>query len=87
MPQEDPYRFHARGLNSPATRHVAITPSDSADLPVRPRVLYCQAPGDVVVRDEMGLDLAYTVAQGQILPVGAVRVLATGTTATVYGWL
>jgi len=84
---DDPYRFHARGLDSPATRHVAITPSDSADLPVRPRVIYCHAAGNVLIRDEMGVNLTYTLVQGQILPVSATRVLATGTTATVYGWL
>lgn len=84
---EDKFRDEPRGLDSPATRHVLIVPSDSADLPVRPRVVYCQAAGSAVIRDELGADLTYALAQGQILPFSAVRVLATGTTATLYGWV
>lgn len=82
----DPFVHHARGLDSPADFHAPITPSDSQDLPLRPRVLYCQTAGSAVIRDRAGNDLTYTLAAGQILPISAVRVLATGTSATLTGW-
>lgn len=82
----DPFQNHARGLDSPASRHATITPSDTADIPVRPRVIFCQTSGSLVLRDGSGTDISYTVTAGQILPLSAVRVLATGTTATVIGW-
>jgi len=83
----DPFKYQARSREAPASQHFAITPSDSTDLPIRPRVLYCAADGTAVVRDGVGNDLSYSLLAGDILPVSAVRVLATGTTATLYGWI
>lgn len=82
----DPFGAHSRGLESPAACHAAIIPSDGADLPVRPRVIYCETAGTAVLRDKAGSDLSYALAAGQILPLSPVRVLASGTTATLYGW-
>lgn len=82
----DNFQAHQRGLESPADRHQAITPSDSAAVVPRPRALWCQTQGELALEDAAGTVLTYTVAQGQILPFRAVRVRATGTTATVYGW-
>jgi hypothetical protein len=82
----DNYIYKRTDLADPAVRHHAITPNDSADLAVRPRALYCTAAGDVVVRDQAGNDITYPMLAGQVLPFRAVRVLATGTTATVVGW-
>lgn len=76
----------ARGLESPALLHIAITPDDTADLPQRPRVVYCQGAGTAVLRDDKGVTLTYSLAQGQILPLSPARVFATGTTATLFGW-
>ena len=81
------FASYTRGLDSPAANHFAITPDDGADLPRAARVIYCHSAGDVALCDAAGTTLTYTLVQGQILPVAAVRVLATGTTATVYGWL
>lgn len=64
--------------------HVAITPSDSADLP-REMLIYCTVAGNVVVRDSNGTNMTYTVVAGDILPIIVKRVLATNTTATVIG--
>ncbi len=83
----DPFQHQARSLEAPATRHFGVTPSDGTDLPVRPRVLYCVSAGTAVLRDAEGADLPYELEAGDILPVSAVRVLATGTTALLYGWL
>ncbi|SEN49148.1 hypothetical protein SAMN04488003_11849 [Loktanella fryxellensis] len=81
------FSTHARGLSSPAGQHFAIQPSDGADLPRRPRVIYCQTAGTAVLRCEAGVTLSYALVQGQILPLSPVRVLAAGTTATLFGWL
>jgi hypothetical protein len=39
-----------------------------------------------VLEDATGTALTYLVQPGQIIPFRAVRVRATGTTATVFGW-
>ncbi|MCX5493088.1 hypothetical protein OSH11_00060 [Kaistia dalseonensis] len=83
----DPFAGAASGQTGPATRHFAITPSDTVDLPIRPRALVFQTAGIAVLRDETGADIAYTRYAGDVLPLRAVRVLATGTTATLIGWV
>ncbi|MDK3020136.1 spike base protein, RCAP_Rcc01079 family [Pseudodonghicola flavimaris] len=82
---EDPFKHHARGLESPGAVHFAITPDDDNDLPVRPRYLWCNGAGTAVLRDSAGTDLSYMLGVGQILPFAPVRVMATGTTATLFG--
>jgi hypothetical protein len=72
------------GLTAPAFRHFTVSPAN-ANLPHKVRALYIAADGDLVVRDELGTDITYAVAAGQILPIRAVQV-RTGTTATVVGW-
>lgn len=81
----DAFELHQTGLSSPPERHYAITPNDAEDLPRVPRVIYCEAAGTVVVRDKHGTELSYTLVQGQELVFRGVRIMATGTTATVYG--
>ena len=72
---------------NPATAHFMITPSDTDFLPQKVRALYCAADGDVVVVDEGGTSVTYAVTAKDILPIQAVKVLASGTTATVIGWV
>jgi len=84
---EDRFKDRQSGISDVATRHAAIAPSDSTDLPTRPLALYCIASGNVALRDETGTDITYPVTVGQVLPFRPVRVLATGTTATVVGWI
>lgn len=94
MTQVDHYAYTGRGvreylgrsLADPASRHFAITPSDTEDLAVRPCAIYCNVAGNAVIRDEDGTDLTYALVVGQILPFRGVRILATGTTATLFGW-
>lgn len=83
----DPYAFTTRTPSDPAVRHFAITPSNTVDLPTKPKVLYCAAAGTVALMDDSGTTLTYTLAAGQVFPFSPKRVLATGTTATVVGWL
>jgi hypothetical protein len=82
----DRFANNSDSVSDQGRRHFAITPSNSTDIADRPKALYCETAGTVVIRDEAGTDLTYTLVQGQILPFRGVRVLATGTTATVYGW-
>lgn len=86
-----PARFalFARGINSPAQGAVAITPSDSVNLTEQIRMLTIGTSGGTV--SFVGLD-GQTYQTGP-LPVGsyaveAVRINATGTTATgLTGWM
>lgn len=82
----DNFKNTAKGMESPPTRHFTITPSDSTDLAIRPRALYCQTGGAIAITDEFGTSITYTVSAGQTLPFRGIRILATGTTATVVGW-
>lgn len=82
----DSFQTHAKGLNSPADRHFAILPSDGVDLATRPRALWCNTAGTLALRDAAGTVLSYAVTAGQVIPFRAMRVMATGTTATVHGW-
>ncbi len=82
----DSFADRQTGLSDVGIHHFTIAPSDSADLPVRVRAIYCKADGTITVRDEGGTDVAYPMTAGAILPFRAVRVLATGTTGTYVGW-
>lgn len=86
MPQIDPFTTHRRGLESPATHHLLVTPQDRVDLPVRPRVLRVLTAGDLSLRDAAGTVITYAVNAGEVLGFSAVGVEATGTTASVVGW-
>jgi hypothetical protein len=80
----DPFASNSAGLSSPAYRHFAITPANE-DLAIRPRAIYVDGDGALVMRDDTGTDITYAVVAGQILPFRAVQV-RSGTTATVIGW-
>ena len=81
----DPFISHNVSLDSPATRHAAVTPDDDADLPVKPRALYILTDGNLAVRAG-AVDITYPVFAGQVFPFRGVRVLETGTTATCVAW-
>jgi len=72
-------------LDSPAISHLEVTPSDTEDLPFLARALYVQTDGTVAVMARGG-SVTYNVVAGQVLPIRAVRVMATGTTADVVAW-
>jgi hypothetical protein len=61
----------------------AVTPSDTTDLPFATIGLRIAGAGNVAVHDASGNATTITgVLAGETLPIVAVRVLATGTTAT-----
>lgn len=87
MSQTDPFKSHMRGLESPAQTHFIIVPVDGVDLPTRPRVLRVLTSGSLALRDLEGVVIIYPVSAGEVLAFSASGVEATGTTATVAGWL
>lgn len=83
----DKYGSLAPGLTAPADEHFAITPADGVDLASRPRAIVALTAGNVAVRDRSGAIVIYPVFAGQILDFRAQGIEATGTTATVVGWV
>lgn len=81
----DHFQGAVPGLESPFTIHFAITPSNTVNLPDRPRAVRCNVAGTAVLVDEAGTALSYTLAVGEIIAGRIIRVNATGTTATLYG--
>ena len=83
----DPFSSNAPGLSSPATQHYTVTPSDSEDLPTKPRALYVAADGAAVIVMG-GVEITYSgLVAGAILPLRADRVKNTNTTATLVAWV
>ncbi len=82
----DEFKGMAKSLTSPATLHFVIMPDDANDLAILPRVIYCEAAGTLMVRDETGVVLGYSMATGDRLDFRGTRVMATGTSGTYYGW-
>lgn len=73
-------------LDSPGSQHKQIVPHDTNPVSPKPRALYCRVAGDVVVKDPLGVALTYTMVAREILPFRGHIIMATGTTATLYGW-
>lgn len=70
-------------LVPPAEAAVAITPSDATDLVTPVRGLVATVAGNVaVVSQKGGAAVTVPIAAGTVLPLRAVRVNATNTTAT-----
>jgi hypothetical protein len=67
----------------PSQNQVAVTPSDSTDLPDVTRAIYVSTGGTLKYTPVNGSALTITVYDGQLLPFAVSRVWATGTTATV----
>ena len=82
----DEFESYAKGIESPASKHFSITPSDDGDLATIPRALYICGQGDITIRDIDGVDITYIGVSG-LLQFRGVRILSTGTTATnIIGW-
>lgn len=92
MVQVDPFEGFADAPIPAGEKQFLIIPDDDNDLAIRPACIFCSAGSDhfpvgtIVVRDETGVDLTYRVPAGKILRFRPVRVLATGTVGTFYGW-
>ncbi len=78
-----PYNEYSPIRDKPAGRAAAVTPNDSADLPVAANRLYIGVAGDVTcIPVGQAGSVLFKAAPVGILNVSVSRVLATGTTAT-----
>ncbi len=82
----DPFDTDYVNLTSPAVAHFVISPSDTVDLPVRPRAIYVNTAGMAVLEDNDGEAISYNLQAGSVLSIRPTRVLATGTTAQLIAW-
>lgn len=80
----DAFSRQADSAEAPSSHPLAVVPSDAAPLAAIPKALYIGTGGTLVLRTASGAaDVAFrNLASGQILPVRAQFVRATGTTAT-----
>lgn len=77
------YATQPSRLDSPAGRGFQITTNDAQDLPEQTRALYVGNNGDVRLTTTGGdTFILRNVQSGTILPIRAVRVFATSTSAT-----
>lgn len=78
----NPFDGRALSLSDPGRDIIPVTPDDATDLAKVAVAIYVETGGNVTFVTPAGNQRTVTVADLSILPVGAVRVLATGTTAT-----
>lgn len=79
----DPFQSFGDSIGDPARRAFTVTPSDSAELVSLPKALLIGGAGIVVLRPvDSAADVTIPVVAGQIVPIRASFVRATGTTAT-----
>lgn len=79
---KNPFENRTPSLNGPATDLSPVTPDDNTDLAEVAVALFVENGGAVSFISAAGQARSVTLADFSILPVGVVRVLATGTTAT-----
>lgn len=78
----DRFQSRAEEQTGPIRRGAAITPSDGVDLAAETRALYVGSAGDIALVLVSGDAITFAaVPAGTLLPVRAMRVKATGTTA------
>ena len=73
---------HTSNQAAPARQWVAVTPSDTVNLPAGCRGIFCNDGGDIACVGADGVAVVFTVGASQTVPIGPVRVNATDTTAT-----
>ncbi len=79
----NPFSGRAVSISGPATDIIPVTPDDSNDLPDVAIALFVESGGALVFDSVSGEAIrTVNVGDGVILPVGARRVHATGTTAS-----
>ncbi|WP_050523307.1 spike base protein, RCAP_Rcc01079 family [Pseudorhodobacter wandonensis] len=78
----NPFANRTLSLSGPATDIMPVTPNNSVDLVHVALALYVETGGALSFVTVAGATRTVVVANNSILPVGASRVLSTGTTAT-----
>lgn len=75
------YNYDAN-FTAPAVDGLAITPNDGANLTQAVRSIYCGGAGTVRLTTPRGTVLDFTVVAGGVIPFWAIKVAASGTSAT-----
>ncbi|KFE35573.1 spike base protein, RCAP_Rcc01079 family [Thioclava atlantica] len=78
----NPFHNRTPSLSGPALDIVPVTPDDATDLATVAVALYIETAGTLSFTTAQGNARTISVSDFAILPVGAQRVHATGTTAT-----
>lgn len=78
----NPFVGRTPSLNGPARDIEPVSPDDNTDLPTVAVALYVETGGAVTMTTISGITRSAVVADFAILPVGVMRVHATGTTAS-----
>ena len=79
----DKFQFKNAELHSPGEVFYAITPSDTVDIPLKPRAVVLGVGGNLNVTDALGTTtLISNLTAGIFYPIRPVRIMATGTTAS-----
>ncbi len=79
----DNFSKHTSALNSPASGAITITPSDTISLNETTRAIYIGGAGNLTVIMKSGQEVTFSnLLNGNILPIRATQIKATGTTAT-----
>lgn len=78
----NPFDGRTPALSDPSADIMPITPSDTMDLPEVGIGLYVETGGAVSIVTPAGQHRTLNVADFSILPVGIVKVMASGTTAS-----
>jgi hypothetical protein len=89
MTIKDAFSNYASDRSAPPPAHIAVTPSDSADLEFMTSSLYIGGAGNVAVLSKDGDSVTYVSNGGGYIVGQFKRVLSTGTTATniiAVGW-
>ena len=83
MPQPfDRFDRTLDAVSSPARDAFAVTPHDAAALPRLPKALLVGSPGAIALRAvDATTDVIVNAVAGQLVPIRASHVRATGTTA------
>ncbi|WP_425099773.1 spike base protein, RCAP_Rcc01079 family [Burkholderia ambifaria] len=83
MIAEDPFKGSLPSLTSSATSWYEIAPSDTEQLPTRPRAVRVGVGGDVCAVGGDGVVATFRgCAAGEILDIRPVQIMAAGTTAS-----
>lgn len=79
----DPLATTAKGYTTPADTWVAVTKSDTVNIPLIPRAVICTTAGNIVFVDGSGNLMTIAMTSGQILAIRPLRVNSTNTTGAV----
>ena len=78
----DPFSGLTEGLSSPYDNALEVTPSDTVDLDVTTRALWCAVAGNLKVTLASGATVTFDHGAHTLLPIRATRIWLTGTVAT-----